>query len=79
MAFVACNDELQYKFYDDNGEKIFCYTIITTPLDDEMSRIHSRMPAILDADGQQKCLDPQIDPADILSPYSKGLMISKAE
>lgn len=82
---IETDDEVMYfaaifkKCYDSSGEKFFCYTIITTPPNDEMAKIHSRMPAILDADGQQKWLDPQTDPADILLPYSKGLTISRAE
>ena len=82
---IETDDEVMYfaalfkKFYDSNGEKVFCYTIITTPPNDEMAKIHSRMPAILDAEGQQKWLDPQTDPADILLPYPKSLVISRAE
>ena len=43
-------------FKDNNGDKIDCFTIITTNPSKKISRIHSRMPVILTDDGEDKWL-----------------------
>lgn len=67
-----------YNTFNINGEYITCYVIITTEANDEMSKIHNRMPVILKKDVEDVWLyDLSADIKKILIPYEDHLLIQK--
>jgi putative SOS response-associated peptidase YedK len=50
-------------------ERIRTLTIITVPSNDLVSRIHDRMPAILDRRGYDRWLGKEANPHDLLVTY----------
>ncbi len=69
FAFAGLYDS----FVDDRGEPVETYTIITTEPNEQMAKLHNRMPAILHPGDEAEWLDPDItDPAQVerlLVPY----------
>ena len=50
------------------GDDVTSYTIMTTKPNELMTKIHNRMPVILDADGHDRWLDLDADPVEVLKP-----------
>lgn len=50
-----------------NGSKLYTCTIVTTAANHQMSRIHDRMPVILDKKAEQAWLNPEILDLNMLS------------
>lgn len=65
-------------FPDDKGEKIQSFTIITTKANNKISKIHNRMPVILQKKDEKSWLDTNFDDPEelkeLLKPYSEQEM-----
>ena len=65
-------------FSDKNGIPSIRFVIITTCANHQMSRIHNRMPVILDKSGAMAWISPSCTPEDsLLRPYGSGLTIDR--
>ncbi len=59
------------------GDPLFTFTIVTTEASRAISRIHGRMPAILEGDARARWLDPNVpgeEAVKLLIPYEGELM-----
>lgn len=67
-----------YEKWDNGGEPLFTYTIITTTPNELTGKIHDRMPVILDEADYADWLDPAYDDrerlASLLRPYPASRM-----
>lgn len=52
---------------DVEGNPIESFTILTTTANDAMAELHDRMPVMLDADGVEEWLDPDLDALEPLA------------
>jgi putative SOS response-associated peptidase YedK len=55
------------QWYNEKGEKIHTFTIITLPANEFMSQIHDRMPAILSKDQERHWLDDNLNTSEYIS------------
>ena len=69
-------------FLNEDGSLLERYVIITTSANEEMSKIHHRMPVIIPEDKEKTYLNPktsQEEIFDLLIPYSKAISITTKE
>lgn len=59
-----------------DGDKVFCFTIVTTAPNPQMQPIHNRMPAIIPEEYSQAWLSGECSPLDLLRPYEDKLSIN---
>jgi putative SOS response-associated peptidase YedK len=65
------------KAEDDSSRFLWTATVITTAAEDELGRIHDRMPLMVDRDRWDSWLDPTVergDLLDLLTPAAPGLL-----
>ncbi len=75
IAFAGIWEEA----YDEEGEIIPSYSIITTPANETVQSLHDRMPAILTPESAKAWLDKKLDPAvllEMLKPFPGTKTIS---
>lgn len=63
-----------------DAEPVYSYTMVTCDASPWMRRVHDRMPAVLDAEGQEAWLDaatPVAEALDRLRPYAGELLASE--
>lgn len=66
-----------WKKYIINGSRIFCYTIITTEPNSQISQIHNRMPAIITMEERRSWFENDIENAlKMLKPANPILSIN---
>lgn len=66
------------KFLDKDGNKMFCFTILTTSPNSEMAKIHSRMPVILNNGSEDSWLESGNISKDLTLPFKGEINIQKA-
>jgi putative SOS response-associated peptidase YedK len=52
------------------------FTILTTPPNDVVARLHDRMPLILSPVDYDRCLDKDYDPAGLIRPFPDKEMVT---
>jgi len=79
---VFCFAGLWQEFKGDDGQRLKCYSIVTTTPNKFMRPIHHRMPVILTPDDQAKWLDEANATGDglldVLKPYAGPLSAEPA-
>lgn len=71
FAFAGIYDSWR----DESGKEIKSFSIITTASNERISKVHDRMPVILDKRGERDWLNPEKDPAELeklLRPFPKS-------
>lgn len=64
-----------WKSYMHEGNKVYCFCIITTAPNEQIGRIHSRMPAIIPAESTQEWLESSGEVLGLLKPMEQEMMV----
>lgn len=67
------------KYMNETGDKLFCFTIVTTSPNKQMQPIHNRMPAIIPPDLTQAWLNPGTEPLSLFRPFESSILISEVK